>query len=214
MLLTDWGDYGHYSLLSLSWYPYLFGAATAWTGAATDPEHFDAAFAAQFLRTGNAAVAAMRRLGRAVTLPGLGYPNRSNLALGLFQDIDAPRESLEEVLSAANAAIAAWASLPDETLRHDYGFAARLIAFTCEKLLGRTNRHRAAALRDEFELRWLHQARRSEIDLTLRHFDALVDGSQSQGILWEEGRAQLRKLAELAGVDALPPDVRSWIGQT
>jgi hypothetical protein len=29
MLLTDWGDYGHYQLLSLSWYPYLFGAAVA-----------------------------------------------------------------------------------------------------------------------------------------------------------------------------------------
>ena len=43
MLLTDWGDYGHYSPLSLSWYPYLFGAATAWTGAATSPEEFDAA---------------------------------------------------------------------------------------------------------------------------------------------------------------------------
>ena len=26
MLLTDWGDYGHYQPLSASWYPYLFGA--------------------------------------------------------------------------------------------------------------------------------------------------------------------------------------------
>ena len=217
MLLTDWGDYGHYSPLSLSWYPYLFGAATAWTGAKTSTEEFDVAFAAQFLRTGDAAVAAIRRLGRAVTLPGLGFPNRSNLALGLFHDVDAPRESLEEVLDAAMAAVAAWASLPDETLRHDYGFAARLIAFTAEKLLRKdspTDLRRAMALRDEFEARWLHHARRAEIDLTLRHFDALLHGSEPRVVFWEEGREQLRSLADLAGVDALPPNVRTWIGQT
>jgi len=37
MLLTDWGDYGHYQPLSLPWYPYLFGAATGWSGAQTKP---------------------------------------------------------------------------------------------------------------------------------------------------------------------------------
>ena len=214
MLLTDWGDYGHYSPLSLSWYPYLFGAATAWTGAQTDPADFERAFDAQFLRAGSASVTAMRRLGHAVTLPGLGHPNRSNLALGLFQHIDAPRESLEEVLAAAEEAIGAWASIPDQTLRHDYGFSARLIAFTAEKLLGRMDanecRRRVSALRDEFEARWLHLARRSEIELTLRHFESM----EPREILWQEGRGQLRKLAELAGAEALPPNVRAWIGQT
>jgi hypothetical protein len=88
------------------------------------------------------------------------------------------------------------------------------------------------ALRAEFEQRWLRQARRSEIDLTLQHFDVLeqaydralawlTDSASSGDLatyaprpfapLWEQGRQELRKLAEAAGVDALPPELRGWL---
>jgi hexosaminidase len=202
MLLRDWGDYGHYEPLSLSWYPYLFGAATAWTGARTSPEEFDAAFAELFLGlpVGDVAVSAMRRLGKAVTGPTLGLPNRSALTLALFDDpLAAPRSAqldgraLSEVAAAADDAVAAFAVLPEAELRHDYGFVARLVAFAAAKALEarqhqsveslERDRARAAALRSEFESVRLRHARRSEIHLTLQHFDAL-DNAHAAASAW------------------------------
>ncbi len=286
MLLTDWGDYGHYQPLSLSWYPYLFGAATAWTGAQTSPEEFDAAFALQFLGLpeDNRALPAMRRLGSAVTGPTLGLRNRSAIALALFEDplngrlqAHADAEALAEVNAAATDAVGAFATLPDSALRHDYGFTARLIAFAATKVLvaqqlretlgalahradaaaraealARLDQDIAAlasgwarvpALRSEFEACWLRHARPSEIRLTLEHFDALergyadalawLDEQRSRyasgepvdadvatyaprpfALLWEQGTVELRKLAEVAGIEALPEDIRGWLQET
>jgi hypothetical protein len=214
MLLTDWGDYGHYQPLALSWYPYLFGAATAWTGAQTTQQEFDAAFAPLFLgQTPESAVlSAMLRLGRAVTAPTLGLRNRSAIALALFEDplngsvaASADPQALVEVEAAATNAISAFATLSAAPLRQDYGFTARLIAFAASKTLQaqalrRTlaslpdspsdrpdalarldaaivslarDRDRVPALRAEFQTCWLRHARRSEIHLTLEHFDVL-----------------------------------------
>jgi hexosaminidase len=279
MILTDWGDYGHYQALSLSWYAYLFGAATAWTGARTSPEEFDAAFAPLFLGqpAGDAALRAMRRLGTAVSGPTLGLRNRSAIALALFDDplsgglqthVDVA--ALAELNAAATDAIRAFATLPDASLRHDYGFAARLIAFATARVQAALHvretlgalAHRAAgsaradalarldqdiaalaagraqvpALRSEFESRWLEHARPSEIRLTLAHFEQLersydaalawldeqraryaagqaVDADVATytpspvPLLWQQGSQQLRTLADLAGIDALPDEV-------
>lgn len=144
MLLTDWGDYGHYQPLSLSWYPYLYGAAVAWAGPDVEPDDFDAAFAPLFLQrpAGDASVRAIRRLGRAVTAPTLGLPNRSNSAYALFDEplsgrliSTADPQDLAELGRAAEEALQAWVALPDPQLRHDYTFTARLIAFAAEKVL-------------------------------------------------------------------------------
>ena len=102
------------------------------------------AFAAQFLQqpAGDGAVSAMRRLGQAVTAPTLGLRNRSAIALALFEDplsgplqAQADPRALTEANAAANAAVTAFATLPDAGLRHDYGFSARLIAFAATKVL-------------------------------------------------------------------------------
>jgi hypothetical protein len=144
MLLTDWGDLGHYQPLSLSWYPYLFGAATAWTGGATAPDDFDRAVAPLWFGrpAGDASLVALRRLGRAVTGPTLALRNRSNSAYALFDDplagtliATADPAALAELRDAALAAEAAWAALPDPALRHDYTFTARLVAYAAEKVL-------------------------------------------------------------------------------
>jgi hypothetical protein len=279
MLLTDWGDYGHYLPLALSWYPYLFGASTAWTGAQTSPEEFDAAFAPLFLGqpSGSGALQAMRRVGRAVTAPTLGLRNRSALALALFEDplngavaLSADTQALVEVESAAHDAVGAWAGLAGDALRQDYGFTARLIAFAASKaLLAQAirrdvaslpaapspdslakldgalaalsaDRDRLRALRTEFETCWLRHARRSEIRLTLEHFDVLqrdyagaigwVEAQRSRyadgqpvdaalscyaprpyARLWEQGQADIRTLTSLAGPEALPENVRAWV---
>jgi hypothetical protein len=261
MLLTDWGDYGHYQSLSLSWYPYLFGAATAWTGARTDPDEFDRAFAPLFLGrpAGDASIASLRRLGRAVVGPSLAERNGSNSAYALFEDplagkmvLSGEPAALLELQEAARAVVDVCAALADAELRHDLQFAARLVEFAAQKvLLGRRIREvlgslrsgadldraidelvamRAAlaALVEEFEARWLRQARRSQIGWTLDRFartlqwtDAALDwlreqrarsargeavdtqlASYARGegpILWEEGRAEHARLQELIG---------------
>ena len=142
MLLTDWGDYGHYQPLSLSWYPYAVGAAVAWHGPETTDVEIDEAFAPLVLRrpAGDAAMVAIRQLGRAVTASTLGSSNRSNSAYALFDDpltgrliAEADPAALEALEAAATDAAQAWATLPDPWLRYDYGFIARLTAFAARK---------------------------------------------------------------------------------
>jgi hypothetical protein len=259
MLLTDWGDYGHYQSPSLSWYPYLFGAATAWTGGRTDPDAFDRVFTLLFLGrpAGDASLSSLRRLGRAVVGPSLAEPNGSNSAYALFEDPLAGKvvrggdpAAISELREAARAVIAGCAGLADADLRHDLQFAARQIEFAARKvLLGQRIRHvlgstpseadldevigELVAMREnlpplveEFEARWLQQARRSQIGLTLdrfartlQRFEAALDWLRDQRrrsalgeavdaqlasydsgdgrILWEEGRAEHARLREL-----------------
>ncbi len=144
MLLTDWGDYGHYQPLSLSLYPYAVGAAAAWSGPDIPLEEIDAAFAIQYFHrpANDASIEALHTLGRAVTAPTLGLPNRSNSALALFDEPLVGRliqtvdpTALTHLRDAADAALTAWTPLPDPQLRLDYTFAARLIVFAAEKLL-------------------------------------------------------------------------------
>ena len=279
MLLTDWGDHGHYQPLALSLYPALFGAATAWTGARTSPEEFNAACAPLFLAQPpeSPSLQAMHRLGTAINAPTLGLRNRSAIALALFEDpltgsvsASADPRALQEAQSAAIAAGTAWAALVDRTLRQDYGFTARLIEFAASRTLlaqdiRRTlaslpappspdglaqldealarlvvDRSLVPALRAEFEQCWLRHARRSEIHLTLEHFDVLqrdyddavawlrgqrarfdagqpIDADLASysprpfARLWQQGMADLRNLESIAGQDALPENVRGWL---
>jgi hypothetical protein len=40
----DWGDDGHYHLPALTWFPFVYHAAAAWTGAKLDRDYFNQAF--------------------------------------------------------------------------------------------------------------------------------------------------------------------------
>jgi hypothetical protein len=40
----DWGDDGHYHLPALTWFPFAYHAASAWSGAALDRDYFNQAF--------------------------------------------------------------------------------------------------------------------------------------------------------------------------
>jgi hexosaminidase len=147
MLMTDWGDYGHYQPLSHSWYGYLFGAEMAWTGATTPTETFDESFGALFLNDASGrAVAAIRRLGRAVEQPGIARGNGSESVYALFEDPLAGRTitaaspaAVQELADAGATAIPAFALLPDSTLRHELSFAAHQMIYAAQKvLLGRS----------------------------------------------------------------------------
>lgn len=143
MLLTDWGDYGHYQPLSLSLYPYAVGAAVSWSGPEIAQDTIDAGFAVHVFGrpSGDASVQAIHTLGSAVTAPTLGLPNRSNSALALFDEPLTGRlidtvdpAALAQLREAALTALVSWSSLPDPLYRLDYTFAARLVAFAAEKL--------------------------------------------------------------------------------
>ncbi len=49
-LLTDWGDYGHYQPLGLSFTGYIFGAEQSWNAGETDKDTFESALQALFFQ--------------------------------------------------------------------------------------------------------------------------------------------------------------------
>lgn len=280
MLLTDWGDMGHYQPLSHSWHGYLFGAEMAWTGAKTPTETFDQAFGVLCLGDASGrAVAAVRELGRAVVQPGLAFPNRSDTVYALFEEPltgsmvqSTPPEVLETLRTAAEAAVPAFALLPDATLRHEWMFTAHQLIYASRKvqwgqrvratlgelahqaeptataiarldtLIAEGDQLQAALtpLASEFEQLWLRRAQRSEIKLNLDRYTAVMtrwtqalawlrtqrDSYAASGhidatcttydpgpyrILWEEGLDDLRRLVDIVGPEALPPDIRRWL---
>ena len=87
MLNTDWGDFGHYQYLGLSWYGYAFGAAQGWSGGRTSDADFDAAWGPLFLGQGHETILeAMELLAQTNELPGVPLANRSRTVLALFDE--------------------------------------------------------------------------------------------------------------------------------
>lgn len=141
MLMTDWGDQGHYQSLSNSWYPYLWAAECAWSGGAVESDAFDRAFGTLFLNDPSGRqVAAMRRLG-AATQHDPDWPNTWHTAMALWEDPlvgrqhqRTPPSVTAEAIDAADAAIGVASEIRDPGLRHDFGFAAAQIRFASMKV--------------------------------------------------------------------------------
>jgi hypothetical protein len=53
----DWGDDGHYHLPAVTWFPFVYHAASAWTGAKLDRDYFNQAFCRLVFGTGDDAIA-------------------------------------------------------------------------------------------------------------------------------------------------------------
>jgi hypothetical protein len=60
----DWGDDGHYHLPAVTWFPFVYHGASAWTGAQLDRDYFNQAFCRVFFGTRDDAIA------RAILLAG------------------------------------------------------------------------------------------------------------------------------------------------
>ncbi|MFN8472615.1 MAG: glycoside hydrolase family 20 zincin-like fold domain-containing protein [Anaerolineae bacterium] len=211
MLLTDWGDYGHYQQPAGSVYLYAFGAETAWTGGATEPEEFDRkAGPLVFDDLSGRVVAAIRGLGKAVSHPAIRAHGRSDAAYAIFDDplagrtADMPADVVKGLAEAAVEALPVFAALHDEEMRHELSFAAYQTAFGAAKVAltqeiraalqdGRdvtplvsrlkTQRDALAAMRAEFEQLWLAVSKRAEIDLSLSYFDTAL-AHQDAAIAW------------------------------
>jgi hypothetical protein len=279
MLLTDWGDDGHYQPYSHSWYPIIWGAEVAWTGGRMPSAGFDAAFGTLLLggSTGQV-VAALRRLGAAMqTTPG--WLTSWNTAMALFEEPLAGKlwqiADPSTVGAARDAAVALGpllGAIRNHQVRHDLGFTATLVQFACDKVdttrairatlrdmathqvpqpealakldacLEAMRQHRAKlpALIEEFQQRWLAEARPSEIRINLDRFNTLrerydhaiawlesqraayasgqpVDAAlrsydrSGYAVLYEASYHWIRELATIIGEDALPPDIQEWL---
>lgn len=214
MLNTDWGDYGHYHQPSHAVYGYVFGAETAWTGAKTEADDFDAKVGPLvFGDWSGRVVAAIRQMGKAVEQPELKRPNRSDAMFALYDDPLAGRmaETAPEVFAtlatAAQAGLAAFASLADDQQRQELSFTAYQMAFVADKLANsyalragirngvnslapfvtqlKIQRDRLAAMKTEFERLWLAQSKPSEIHVNLQRYD-LALSRYDAAIAWLE----------------------------
>ena len=122
MLNTDWGDFGHYQHMGLSWHGYLYGAAQGWTGGTTSDKAFDAAFGPLFFGEGHEEIMEVfDDLARTNDLPGIPGINRSNTVLALFDD------------PLAGETVDGDEALPSETLREMHTLSARATA-VCDLL--------------------------------------------------------------------------------
>jgi hexosaminidase len=148
VLNTDWGDYGHYQPLGLSWYGYVFGATQGWTGGTTGDEDFEAAFGPHFLGPDHkAAMHALHQLARTNKLPHIYRHNRSHTILALFDEplagatVDGedrlPAEALSAMQSLSEEATATLDALapghPRELTLHEMAFAARITGYAARK---------------------------------------------------------------------------------
>jgi len=152
MLNTDWGDYGHYQPLGLSWYGYLFGAAQGWSGGTTSDEEFEATFGPLcFGPQHERILEAIHKLDRTNTLPGVPQFNRSHTVLALFDEpltgetivggglaSPLPPETLTEMRALAEEAVATLDAIapghPQELTLREMAFAARLTAYAARKV--------------------------------------------------------------------------------
>ncbi|MEA2525450.1 MAG: hypothetical protein QOF73_2677 [Thermomicrobiales bacterium] len=141
MLLTEWGDDGHYQMPSNSWYLYLWGAEVGWSGGETERDAFEAAFDRLFLADGSGAVtAAVRRLG-ATTQTDPTWLTTWNTAMAFLEEPLAgtlseivPAEMVAATREAAEALQPLLDRVRDRTIRHDLGFAAAQILLATEKI--------------------------------------------------------------------------------
>jgi hypothetical protein len=87
LLVTDWGDFGHYNLLGNSWLPYAWAAQQAWSGDEA-PARFDRAFSRLVFGDASGESARFYRELGAVHDAGFKVFNGSALQFLFFDDLD------------------------------------------------------------------------------------------------------------------------------
>ena len=141
MLLTDWGDGGHYNSPGPSLYPYAYAAAEGWSPGTLDDDAFEQRFAAlTFGPEAGPALSAIRLLAAACELPTVARRNGSRSVELFFADplaedrvVPMPDEaSFAELGEAERAALVArrqgLRGIADETLRRMHEMAAEAAA--------------------------------------------------------------------------------------
>ena len=86
LVVTDWGDFGHYNLQGNSWLAFAWAAQESWSGA-SEPERFDRAFSRQLFGDARGETARLYRELGAVHDPGFAMFNGSPLQYLFFDDL-------------------------------------------------------------------------------------------------------------------------------
>lgn len=141
MMITDWGDNGHFQPYSNSMYAYLLSADAGWTGARTPLDDVDAAIGKLFLGDSSGLqIAAIRRLGAAMQVAP-DWLKSWHSAMALFEDPVAgkmaslaPQSVIDEARAAAEHVQQLLADIRDPELRHDLGFVTAQIIFAAGKV--------------------------------------------------------------------------------
>ena len=87
LLITDWGDFGHYNLLGNSWLAYAWAAQQAWSGEA-EAADFDRAFSRLLFGDGSGEAARIYRELGALHDAGFRVFNASAIQFLYFDDLD------------------------------------------------------------------------------------------------------------------------------
>jgi hypothetical protein len=87
LLVTDWGDFGHYNLQGNSWLAYAWAAQQAWSGDES-PARFDRAFTRVLFGDASGEAARLYRELGAVHDAGFAIFNGSALQFLFFDDVD------------------------------------------------------------------------------------------------------------------------------
>jgi hypothetical protein len=175
MLLTEWGDGGHYQLPSNSWYLYLWGAEVGWTSGETALDDFEWAFDRLFLADGSGTVtAALRHLGE-TTQTEASWLTTWNTAMALLEEPLAgtlseivPAETVGATRAAAEALLPLLDRVRDAAIRHDLGFTVAQLLFATEKI--ETTRAIRALLADLASQAAPTDAGRARLDALLANF--------------------------------------------
>jgi hypothetical protein len=128
LLITDWGDFGHYNLLGNSWLAYAWAAQQAWSGE-EPPARFDRAFSRLLFGDASGEAARLYRALGAVHDAGFRIFNGSALQFLFFDDLDAAyfvrgakpaavQRSLARLARARARIAAAEARFADDPLTH------------------------------------------------------------------------------------------------
>jgi hypothetical protein len=86
LLVTDWGDFGHYNLQGNSWFGYAWAAQESWSGAAP-AKRFDRAFSRLFFGDPSGETARLYRALGDVHDLGYALPNTSPVQMLFFDDL-------------------------------------------------------------------------------------------------------------------------------
>ena len=153
-ITCDWGDFGHFQLVGQTWYPSVYHAASAWTGAKLDRDYFNRSYCKIFYGTRDDGVARCIKLlgdinaqqvrvrepsGKVAKAGSLHYwefwndpfadPNITKLA--------DPASTGEDILNAANQAASQLAAAATRSSRNRDNLEQLLLCAGCYQAMGR-----------------------------------------------------------------------------
>jgi hypothetical protein len=212
LMVTDWGDNGHYNLLGNSTYAIAFGAQAAWGSAAVARDAFDRAFSLQLFFDRSGAVGRLYRDLGSVHQTGFDHFNHSPLKSLYFDDLSAAKfvakarrgvlnrtlSRLMRIRERFEREAAKLARRPED--REELGFAIDASIAAAQKglagleflrgpgaraALAKKLRRLASAqalLKRRHRKLWLSRNRESNFEITASYYDASIRG------LWSAAR--------------------------